>query len=194
MPQAAAGQAAEGQAAQPAKPQQLRGRQAWRVAGNAGSRQGSVDRTQQRGREATKEEPNRGKKRRPTSQEPRAVSAAAPAPRKVQAFPQVEAFLEETNCRCQKFALQATYRCIQYGQQKKPADAKVPDASAPMADAAPVATPAKAKVSPWEEYFRANNHFVKRGQFMHTIAFKTADVDGRRLLAVVPHPKRVNME
>merc|ERR1712072_550837 len=34
-------------------------------------------------------------------------------------------------------------------------------------------------------------HFIRLGQFMHTIAF---EAQGRRILAVVPHPKRVSME
>merc|ERR1711907_520909 len=36
-----------------------------------------------------------------------------------------------------------------------------------------------------------NSHFVRHGQFMHSVAFVA---DGRRILAVVPHPKRVSME
>jgi len=176
------------------QPPVQRGRQPHRGraggSGDAGSRQGSLGREQRgrgrtppRGREATQQP--RGKKRRPVSQEPRPVSTAAPPPRKVQAFAQVEDFLKETGMRCQKFALQATFRAIKFGQQqKKKAEAKAPSALPQVNGAA-----SKPQLSPWEEYFRANNHFIRRGQFMAVVAW---DVHGRRVLAIVPHEKWVS--
>jgi len=169
------------------------GRGRARTPGNAGSRQGSLGRCPEssRGREPMRDQ--RGKKRRPTSQEPRAVSAIAPPPRKVQALPQVEEFLKETNCRCQKINLNATFRNISYGQQAKKKQGEKAASSLPSLDGTDGKASAKSSppLSPWEEYFRANNHFIRNGQFMHTVAFIA---EGRRVLAVVPHPKRVCIE
>lgn len=89
--------------------------------------------------------PDRGKKRRPVEQEPRAVSSAAPPQRKVQALPEVEAFLKEKKMRVQRFHVLKTFRSIMYKQQemqkKGPAKVKTPKApkgkDAPSAEEAP---------------------------------------------------------
>jgi prolyl-tRNA editing enzyme YbaK/EbsC (Cys-tRNA(Pro) deacylase) len=146
------------------------------------------DRSPRGDAQESKQQHTRGKKRRPVSQEPRPVSSIAPPPRKVQAYPQVEEFLKESNLRCQKFTLQQSFQRIKFGQSNKKPQAKLAgqDSSAAAADAP---QPEK-KLPPWEEYFRANSNFIRQGQFMHTVAFMA---EGRRLLAVVPHPKRVSM-
>jgi len=121
----------------------------------------------------------RGRKRRPVDQEPRPVSGVAPAPRGPQAFPVVEAFLKQHSVQCQRVKMNTTFRSIIFGQQKKRQE--------------PAGKPANASDSlpPWEQYFLVNDHFVRRGQFMHTVAW---EAEGRQILAVVPHPARVDMD
>merc|ERR1719506_2483127 len=113
---------------------------------DSSARSGIVESSQQQ-----QQQQDRGKKRRPISQEPRPVSAVAPPPRKVHAYPQVEEFLKESNLRCQKFALQQSFRQISFGQSRKP-KGKPGDAKAPDAAAVDVKQTEK-KLSPWEEYF-----------------------------------------
>ncbi|CAE8583541.1 unnamed protein product [Polarella glacialis] len=137
------------------------------------------------GRDATTEQ--RGKKRRPLEQEPRAVSEAATAQRHVEALPEVEAFLKKHGVRCRRYILQRSFRAIVYGQQqaKKAAGAA---AAAAMPSEAP---PAPAELPPWEQYLQANSFFSKHGQFVHTVAW---EVEGRRILTIVPHPARVDVD
>lgn len=61
----------------------------------------------------------RGRKRRPMEQEPRAVSSTAAPTRKVQTFPEIEAFLSAHHVRCQRFILHRTFRSIKFGLQKQ---------------------------------------------------------------------------
>jgi len=151
----------------------LRGRQPRRSNEKALAKQSQTPQLQER-----------GKKRRPVSQEPRPVSAVAPPPRKVLAYPQVEDFLKESGLRCQKFALQKSFRSINLAS-KKP-KIKPHGETDETVEPKPVK-----KLPPWEEYFYANSNFIRQGQFMATVAF---DAAGRRVLAVVPHAKRVSVE
>lgn len=48
-----------------------------------------------------------------------------------------------------------------------------------------------AELPPWEQYFKLNNHFVRQGHFMHTVAW---EANGRRILTVIPHPTRVDVD
>ena len=45
--------------------------------------------------------------------------------------------------------------------------------------------------SPWDVYLRANSNFVSHGVFMQTVAWQ---VEGRRVLSVVPHPLMTDVE
>jgi len=130
-----------------------------------------------RGRpEDRKDAKERGRKRRPVSQEPRAVVeglAAMPPPRRVQAFPEVEAFLRSKRVRCKRHLLKRTFRSIIYGRQQKQKAGKPIDKDLP----------------PWEQYIASNGCSV--GQLMHTVAW---DVEGRWILTVVPHPSQVDPE
>jgi len=128
----------------------------------------------------------RGRKRRPTEQEPRPVSEKAPPPRRIEALSEVEAFLAKTRIRCQRFALKSTFRGIMFGQQKK-AGGKLQKAGG---QEGPPEGKAK-ELPPWEQYFAANSHFTEKGQFMHTVAW---EVEGRRILTIIPHPTRVDMD
>jgi len=157
----------------------------------------------------------RGKKRRPIEQEPRPVSGLEPAPRKVQALPEVEAFLAEHRVRCLRVSLKSSFRSIKFGQEKKkrqPPAGKLPKASA-NADIAKGNAPDQQpdapmglKISsvvgdmrvdpekeqpPWEKYLDANKHFAQMGQFMHTVAWEAG---GRQILTVLPHPTRVDVD
>uniref|UniRef100_A0A7S4V4Z0 YbaK/aminoacyl-tRNA synthetase-associated domain-containing protein n=1 Tax=Alexandrium monilatum TaxID=311494 RepID=A0A7S4V4Z0_9DINO len=49
----------------------------------------------------------------------------------------------------------------------------------------------KKELPPWERYLQANHFFTQQGHFMHTVAW---EVDGRHILTVVPHPKRVDLD
>lgn len=118
----------------------------------------------------------RGQKRRPTSQEPSQVAKEAPPPRRLQALPEIEAFLKEKRLRAKRYWVKPTFRSIIFGQQKK--------AKQPRSDAKVDEPP------PWEQYLRSNR-FTQNGQLMHTVAW---DASGRRVLVVVPHPMRVDGE
>jgi len=125
----------------------------------------------------------RGKKRRPVEQEPRPVSEAAPPQRQPEAHHQVEAFLKENNVRCRRYALHRTFRAIVYGQTKSKKDTG--------GQAGESGTGGKAEeLPPWEQYLQVNTFFSSRGQFLHTVAWQA---DDRRILAVVPHPSRVDV-
>jgi len=126
----------------------------------------------------------RSRKRRPVSQEPRPVLDAAPPPRRPEALPEVEAFLKEHHVRCQRFTVQRSFRSIIYGQQKKNRSqgAACHAAAVPSGQKEPL---------PWEQYLLVNGHFTGTGQLMHTVAL---EADGRRVLAVVPHPMWIDME
>jgi len=157
----------------------------------------------------------RGKKRRPTEQEPRPVSGIEPAPRRVQALPEVEAFLAEHRVRCQRVSLKSSFRSIKFGQEKKkrqPIGGKPPKSNAnvgPTSGNAPdqqidavmvlkiASVVGDSRVDlgkeqpPWEKYLEANSHFTQIGQFMHTVAWEAA---GRQVLTVIPHPTRVDID
>lgn len=49
----------------------------------------------------------------------------------------------------------------------------------------------KDRSPPWEYYMRSNQHFIRQGNFMHTIGWKAA---GRNVFTVVPHPNRVDID
>lgn len=118
----------------------------------------------------------RGRKRRPVSQEPRPVlegAAAMPPPRRVMAMPEVEAFLRSKRVRCRRHQLKRTYRSIVYANQQKKKKGKPMDKELP----------------PWEQYIAANGCNV--GQLVHTVAW---DVEGRWVLTSVPHPSEVDRE
>merc|ERR1711920_312085 len=44
---------------------------------------------------------------------------------------------------------------------------------------------------PWEQYLKINHLFVRHGHFMHTVAW---EAEGRRILTVIPHPTRVDID
>jgi len=159
---------------------------------------------------------DRGRKRRPVEQEPRPVSDAAPPQRGVKALPEVEAFLARHRLRCQRVRLLKTFRGIIYGQQKRKKDVangvKVDNGNAGAAQgndagagvAAVPGQPVADKITaeskpvgdakeppPWEQYVRANSKFVKTGHFLHTVAW---EVNGRYVLAVIPHEHKVDQE
>lgn len=174
-----------------------------------------------------REAPGRGRKRRPTEQEPRPVSDSKPPQRGLRAFPEVEAFLARHHVRCQRFALRRTFRFIMHTHQKKmkerstggtPAlgepsiegvngklhaapeehDAqglkdKLPSAAVDPAKGATAgnAPALKEDLPPWDQYLAVNSQFARKGQFVHTVAWEAT---GRRILTVVPHPSRVDME
>ena len=48
-----------------------------------------------------------------------------------------------------------------------------------------------AEVPAWEQYLQANSAFVSHGVFMQTVAWQ---VEGRRVLSVVPHPQMTDVE
>ena len=48
-----------------------------------------------------------------------------------------------------------------------------------------------AEVPAWDQYLQANSSFVSHGVFMQTVAWQ---VDGRRVLSVVPHPLMTDVE
>lgn len=49
----------------------------------------------------------------------------------------------------------------------------------------------KEEASPWDAYMKANGHFIASGLFMQTVAWQ---VEGRRVLSVVPHPLMTDKE
>lgn len=146
--------------------------------------------------------PARGKKRQPTEQEPRPVSSSAPAMRRVQALPEVEAFLKTNKVRCQRFALNRSFRTVLYAGKKVASKQKAEAASDTKENERPAATvasllaslPTKTavqKLPPWDQYLHLNRHFAKRGQFMHTVVWMSGQ---RKILTLVPHPLRVDVE
>ena len=48
-----------------------------------------------------------------------------------------------------------------------------------------------AEIPPWDQYLQANSSFVSQGNFMQTVAWQ---VEGRRVLSVVPHEKMTDVE
>merc|ERR1711972_1058722 len=82
-----------------------------------------------------------------------------------------------------------SYRRIQFAHTSKKSKPK--PTGKDSESGVPDATQPEKQLSPWEEYFRVNTNFIRQGHFMHTVAF---EAEGRRILAIVPHPKRVCME
>eukprot|EP00928_Gymnodinium_smaydae_P079845 TRINITY_DN63681_c0_g1_i1.p1 TRINITY_DN63681_c0_g1~~TRINITY_DN63681_c0_g1_i1.p1 ORF type:complete len:624 (-),score=115.62 TRINITY_DN63681_c0_g1_i1:208-1803(-) len=132
----------------------------------------------------------RGKKRRPVEQEPRPVSNAAPPQRRVRAHPAVEGFLAQHRLRCQRVSVLRTFRGITFKMQAKKKAAKAQQSAPAVVPPTEEETAMEGK-PPWEQYLRLNSHFTRHGHFMHTVAW---EVEGRRVLTVVPHPTRVDLE
>mmetsp|Transcript_48851 Transcript_48851/g.114811 ORF Transcript_48851/g.114811 Transcript_48851/m.114811 type:complete len:605 (+) Transcript_48851:36-1850(+) len=133
----------------------------------------------------------RGKKRRPVEQEPRPVNEAAPPNRKAELLPPVESFLKKHGVRCRRYTLQRSFRSIKYAQQEA-AKAK----AIAKKEGKPVASKASEKIKAaeipaWDQYLQANSSFVSQGNFMQTVAWQ---VEGRRVLSVVPHEKMTDVE
>merc|ERR1711972_511826 len=82
-----------------------------------------------------------------------------------------------------------SYRRIQFAHTSKKSKPK--PTGKDSESGVPDATQPEKQLSPWEEYFRVNSNFIRQGHFMHTVAW---EAEGRRVLAVVPHPKRVSLD
>jgi len=132
--------------------------------------------------------PLQGKKRRPAEQELRAVCQGAPRVPQKKTLREVEQFIEKHKVQCQRHALKCTFRNIIYKQQTKNKPSLTNEAQ--KADQSSSAKKS-AELPPWDQYLQVNLHFSSRGHLMHAVSW---NVDARRVLAVVPHLKFVDIE
>ncbi|OLP91532.1 hypothetical protein AK812_SmicGene26765 [Symbiodinium microadriaticum] len=130
----------------------------------------------------------RGKKRRPVEQEPRPVNEAAPPNRKAELLPPVENFLKKHGVRCRRYTLQRSFRSIRYAQDAAKATARKEGKQVPSKASEKIKA---AEIPPWDQYLQANSSFISQGNFMQTVAWQ---VEGRRVLSVVPHSKMTDVE
>eukprot|EP00929_Paragymnodinium_shiwhaense_P095359 TRINITY_DN5644_c0_g1_i1.p1 TRINITY_DN5644_c0_g1~~TRINITY_DN5644_c0_g1_i1.p1 ORF type:complete len:645 (+),score=173.18 TRINITY_DN5644_c0_g1_i1:160-2094(+) len=153
---------------------------------------------------AAEADKQRGKKRRPVDQEPRPVTDAAPAERRLQAIPCVEEFIKEQRIRCQRFNLSYTYRHLKWREEKQRKTRKekqLPELKKEKrmidqlmqkpkvgkeVERAKYTQEELDAMDCWDQWVHLNHHFSRRGVFCHTVAFKAGD---RRIDVIVPHPR-----